>query len=44
MRQVTIGDAAALLGVEAVRELGLEPGSVATALSKATNVPIEDPA
>jgi molybdopterin-binding protein len=30
-----------LISTEAVRELGLEPGSVATAVIKATNVSIE---
>jgi molybdopterin-binding protein len=33
-----------LISTEAVRELGLEPGSVATAVIKATNVSIEAPA
>jgi len=32
-----------LISTEAVRELGLEPGSVATAVIKATNVSIEAP-
>ena len=30
-----------LISTEAVRELGLEPGSIATAVIKATNVTIE---
>ena len=30
-----------LISTEAVRELGLKPGSVATAVDKATNVTIE---
>ena len=33
-----------LVSTEAVKELGLEPGSVATAVIKATNVSIEAPA
>ncbi len=33
----------ALISTEAVRDLGLEPGSLATALVKATNVSIETP-
>lgn len=33
-----------LISTEAVRELGLEPGSIATAVIKATNVTIEAPA
>lgn len=33
----------ALISTEAVRDLGLEPGSLATALVKATNVTIETP-
>lgn len=33
-----------LISTEAVRELGLEPGSIATAVIKATNVSIEAPA
>jgi molybdopterin-binding protein len=33
-----------LISAEAVRELGLEPGSIATAVIKATNVSIEAPA
>lgn len=33
----------ALISTEAVRELGLEPGSLATALVKATNVTVETP-
>lgn len=32
-----------LISTEAVRELGLEPGSVATAVVKATNVHVETP-
>lgn len=32
-----------LLSTEAVRELGLEPGSVAVAVVKATNVIVETP-
>lgn len=32
-----------LMSTEAVRELGLEPGSVATAIIKATNVIVETP-
>ncbi|MDQ6739240.1 MAG: TOBE domain-containing protein, partial [Actinomycetota bacterium] len=32
-----------LMSSEAVRELGLEPGSVATAVVKATNVIVETP-
>ncbi|SDR19942.1 molybdenum-pterin binding domain-containing protein [Arthrobacter crystallopoietes] len=33
-----------LMSAEAVRELGLEPGSVATAVVKATNVIVQTPA
>ncbi|QQS02505.1 MAG: helix-turn-helix transcriptional regulator [Austwickia sp.] len=33
----------ALISTEAVRDLGLEPGALATALVKATNVSIETP-
>lgn len=33
-----------LMSTEAVRELGLEPGSVATAVVKATNVIVQTPA
>lgn len=33
----------ALISTEAVRDLGLEPGSLATALVKATNVTLETP-
>ncbi len=33
-----------LISTEAVRDLGLEPGSIATAVIKATNVSIEAPA
>lgn len=32
-----------LISTEAVRELGLEPGSIATAVVKATNVTLEGP-
>lgn len=33
-----------LISTEAVRELGLEPGTIATAVIKATNVTVEAPA
>lgn len=47
MSQVTLQSGphrvVSLISTEAVRELGLEPGSLATAVVKATNVTIETP-